>query len=288
MRNSIMMNRTLIAVALLLLPFKILAQGVCYTYEDSLTICRLLNDKDVVESEGKVLALAKKFIGIPYVPATLEINDEEKLVVNTRQFDCTTFVETVCALFVCKKKGVRDFDGYCHQLRSIRYREGKLSGYESRLHYFSDWIADNQQLGFVKELQEPVPPFTAHQCIIAHFMSSHPDKYKALKNNPLLVRKIRDVEHRISGNACSFIPKAMLSANRLLSKVIANGDILAITCNIEGLEIAHLGFAVWVNDTLHLLHASSKNKKVCVGTVSLSDYLMKNRSFTGVRVVRLL
>lgn len=48
-----------------------------------------------------MLWFGKKFIGVPYVGGTLDRAEEEKLVINTSELDCTTFVEIVTALTRC-------------------------------------------------------------------------------------------------------------------------------------------------------------------------------------------
>lgn len=45
-----------------------------------------------------MLKYGLSFLKTPYVAHTLEVNDEEKLVVNFDEVDCTTFVEYVLAL----------------------------------------------------------------------------------------------------------------------------------------------------------------------------------------------
>ena len=76
--------------------------GVCYQQSDSLTICRLLDEAHgLPRTTNFPLFFARKFLGVPYVAHTLEVNDSEQLVVNTRQLDCTTLVETVTALTLC-------------------------------------------------------------------------------------------------------------------------------------------------------------------------------------------
>ena len=65
-----------------------------------------------------------------------------------------------------------------------------------------------------------------------------------------------------------------------------DGDILAITCNKPGLDIAHLGFAVWRRDGLHLLNASMLHKKVVEEPLTLYQYMLKHKTFTGIRVVK--
>ena len=83
------------------------------------------------------VAIGKTFIGIPYVAKTLEIGETESLVVNLHGLDCTTFVENVLAFGLLLKDGKTDFDSFTNTLETIRYKEGKLDDYESRLHYFA-------------------------------------------------------------------------------------------------------------------------------------------------------
>ena len=255
-----------------------------YQRADSLKICQLLSQAN---RETSVLWFARQFLNVPYVAHTLEVNDEERLVVNTRQLDCTTFVETVTALKLCAQQGKRGFDDYQQILQTLRYRQGRLAGYPSRLHYFTDWIRDKVAMRLVDDIQQPNPPFTAVQTVYVDYMSTHPTAYKALKANAALIPEIRAQEQSLTGLKVRYIPKRMVRNKTLLRKAVKDGDILAITCNKKGLEIAHLGFAVWRNDGLHLLNASMIHKKVVEEPMSLYQYLQKHKSHTGIRVVRI-
>ena len=284
------MNRTnrlarwLVAICLLaLLPLSSQAQ-VTYQYADSVKICKLLRQAD---SEANTLWIARQFMGVPYVAHTLEVNDSEQLVVNTRQLDCTTLVETVTALKLCIAKDKRTWKDYLDVLRSLRYRQGVLDGYPSRLHYFTDWIDDKQLMGFVSEVQKPNPPFSAVQKIAVNYMSEHPQAYKALKAHQELVPVIRKQEEALTGKTYRYIPKTAVKNTKLLRQAVKDGDIIAITCNKKGLDIAHLGFAVWRKDGLHLLNASLLHKKVVEESMTLYQYLQKHPTFTGIRVVRI-
>ena len=66
-----------------------------------------------------------------------------------------------------------------------------------------------------------------------------------------------------------------------------DGDIIAITTNLPGLDVAHVGMAEYINGTLHLLHASSTLGKVVVSEEPLSQMLRNNKSWSGIRVVRM-
>lgn len=50
------------------------------------------------ETGNAMLKYGLNFLKTPYVAHTLEVNEEEKLVVNFDEVDCTTFVEYVLAL----------------------------------------------------------------------------------------------------------------------------------------------------------------------------------------------
>jgi hypothetical protein len=258
---------------------------VTYTHADSLTICRLLAKAD---TKTTTLWFARQFLGIPYVAHTLEVNDDEQLVVNTRQLDCTTLVETVMALTICAHQGKRTWNDYLTALRTLRYRQGVMNGYTSRLHYFSDWIRDKQAMGIVTEIQSPNPPFTAVQRVNVNYMSTHPTAYKALKAQPKLVPVIRQQEQQLTGTKARYIPKSALRrSTKALRQAVHDGDIIAITCNKKGLDIAHLGFAVWKKDGLHLLNASMIHKKVVEEPMTFYQYLQKHPSHTGIRVIRI-
>ena len=266
----------------------VLVQGVTaqttYQRADSVKICQLLGQAN---RETSVLWLARQFLGVPYVAHTLEVNDDERLVVNTRQLDCTTFVETVTALKMCAQTGKLSFADYQAVLRQLRYRQGRMAGYPSRLHYFTDWIRDKADMQLVTDVQQPNPPFTAVQTVDVNYMSTHPDAYKALKANAALIPEIRAQEQSLTGMKVRYIPKRLLRNSALLRKAVKDGDILAITCNKKGLDIAHLGFAVWRSDGLHLLNASMIHKKVVEEPMTLYQYMQKHKTHTGIRVVRI-
>ena len=277
------MKRLFIYIIGIMLTLGAKAQ-VTYQRVDSIRICQLLGQAN---RQTSVLWIARQFLDVPYVAHTLEINDDEHLVVNTRQLDCTTLVETVTALKLCAQDGKHAFADYLDALRQLRYRQGRLNGYPSRLHYFTDWIRDKAAMQIVEDIQQPNPPFSAVQSVSVNYMSTHPEAYKALKANPSLVPEIRASEQLLTGLKVRYIPKRLLRNNALLRSVVKEGDILAITCNKKGLDIAHLGFAVWRKDGLHLLNASMLHKKVVEEPMTLWQYMQKHKTFTGIRVVRI-
>ncbi|MCD8290961.1 MAG: DUF1460 domain-containing protein [Prevotella sp.] len=288
-----MLNKIRYIIDILFVSVLLLITEPCNAYEvqylsdDSLRVMGILEDTGKQNDDvNLILYIACKMLDIPYVAHTLEVNKTEKLVVNLRELDCTTFVENVLALYLCIKQNSNTFATFCHNLCKIRYRSGCEPHYVKRLHYFTDWIADNTEMGFCEEIQSPIPPFSSTQTISVNFMSSHPDKYKMLRENPDYLPYIKDMEKAINGKTYKFIPKSEMNNNDLLKSVIKDGDIIAITTNIGGLDIQHLGFAVWHSDGLHLLNASSIHHKVVEEPMTLYRYLKKQKTMTGVRVVR--
>ena len=113
-------------------------QGVVCAATDAAEVQRLLSDKSLKTP----LDFARKFLGRPYVAATLEVADPEQVVVNLQGLDCATLVETSQALAMTRREGKTDVASYTRNLEKIRYFDGKNRGYTSRLHYLSFWMAD--------------------------------------------------------------------------------------------------------------------------------------------------
>ena len=232
-----------------------------------------------------IIAIARELRGIPYVAKTLEVNKQEKLVVNLSQLDCTTYVENVLAIYLCIKNGKTSVDDYAHYLRMVRYQNGEVS-YTARQHYFTDWIYENTQKGFVEEIQSPNPPFSATQTLRIDFMSTQASLYPMLKDNPQMIERIAKTEQLLSGKKFSYIPKSAIHNTKLLRSAIHDGDIIAITTSKAGLDTSHIGIAVWHKDGLHMLNASQIHKKVVEEPMTLYQYMQKHPSQTGIRIVR--
>ena len=264
--------------------------AVTYTREDSLRVVRLLEQGKQKATAPLHLWYAHQLVGTPYVAATLEINKTEELIVNLRQLDCTTFVETAVALAMTTRQGSTRFDDYCRNLEKIRYRNGRLNGYASRNHYFTQWISSNEQLGIVSERQSSQPPFTAVQTIDLHYMSLHPQLYPMLKNDKEAQALIRKFEQQEQGRKFRYIPHNQLNQQRQSPLgIIRDGDILAIVTKKDGLDTSHIGFAQWDSKgQLHLLNASQIHKRVILEPMTLYQYMGKHPTQLGVRVISVI
>lgn len=231
---------------------------------------------------GKTMvAVGKTFMSTPYVAKTLEIGDTETLVINLQGLDCTTYVENVLDFSLMLEKGESSFDDFTENLKNIRYKDGELEGYASRLHYFSEWIANNEKKGLLKDVTAEIGGTEITKDI--NFMSTHRKLYPFLGDDENFA-KIQASEYYLNDQAICILPQHQIAANEHL---IHTGDIIALTTSIDGLDITHTGIATLEEDgRIHLLHASTGSMEVEVSKLPLADYLKKIKSNTGIMVAR--
>ena len=240
----------------------------------------LAPDRELPMSE-LVIKVAKHFLGTPYVAGTLEI-EPERLTINTRETDCILFVEMCLAMSLTAKDAEPTFEKYVDNLRRLRYRNGKVDGYASRLHYTSEWIIQGETRGIFHEVSRQCGGSVLDQKF--NFMSNHPASYKQLKDNPKAVAKIRIAEQNLETWDYWYIPKADLP--RCIQN-IKTGDIIGFNSSTPGLDIAHVAYAYWEGDTLTFIHASMSEKKVVINKTPLVEYTNGIKGHNGLRVVRL-
>ena len=233
--------------------------------------------------QERIPIIATFFIGTPYQGNTLNVNQEEKLVINLRALDCVTFVENVMALATLPDFQPSYEVQFTENLRKIRYRKGEIEDYSSRLHYSSDWLYDLHQRQLIHDVTAQVGgiPFQPN----VYFMSEHHERYPQLQNDASMVKKIRQVEAAINKRSMYYIPKMQVA--QAYDK-IEQGDVLLITTNLKGLDTSHLGFAYKKGGIVYLLHASSTAKMVVVSAQPLKEYMAGIRSQTGIMVGRVV
>lgn len=239
---------------------------------------------------GEAIArIGETFVGDPYTPGTLEVAEPEALVVNLREFDCVTFVEAAVALARVVQgvaPEVTDPEAlkarYIEELAQLRYRHGVIDGYPSRLHYFSEWIADNEDRGRVQAISHLLGGTEVVQDI--NFMSSHSDAYRQLADGGNL-EVMRQLEQRLSQ-----VPLYPVRQNRVgqFTDDIQTGDIIAATSTVEGLDVAHTGIAIHKDGALRLMHAPLVGSTVEISDLPLAERLVGIRSQDGIFVARAL
>lgn len=226
---------------------------------------------------------AKYFLGKPYVASTLEVPGTERMVVNLREFDCTTFVENCIALSQVIKSGDFSYDNYLQTLITMRYRDGEVAGYTSRLHYTSDWIYENEKHGLLRNISSEIGGEKVKKDV--NFMTTHPQLYKHLKGNAQNIEKLDKIEKNISKrNAYEILPTAAIYNSQ---QKIKTGDIIVFATSIAGLDYSHIGIAYWQKEELHFIHASSKARQVIIEQKTLLEYCQTSKSCTGVTVLRI-
>ena len=239
-----------------------------------------------------VIAISKSFQGRPYVAHTLDGNETEQLVVDFWAFDCTTFLETTLALSLSRHQLTNDRDTaqfdrlFRENLTRIRYRNGQIDGFASRLHYFSEWLINNEQKGILQDVTSQIGGIRVTKPV--SYMTKCTWKYPRLAD-PATRKQMALIESAISQQRFWFIPKKQI---RDIEYCLQEGDIIMLTASRPGLDMKHVGFVVWQTGEdgtrrAHLLHASSQYGEVMISEEPLADYVQWNRQFSGIRVARL-
>lgn len=254
--------------------------------EDTTRIANILTETYAMRYpsvSARTIAIAKQFIGTPYVAHTLEV-EPEALVVNLDELDCTTFVDVVLALSYTvgeRRMGWQDFE---YNLRRMRYRSGEINGYASRLHYNCDWAMDNIHRGNIIDVTT-LASKCFYQVRTIDYMSAHREDYPALADS-LTFERVLSIENGYRNHRFPYIKVNDLGSKEVLS-VLREGDVVAFVSARKDLDVTHLGFLVKENGKLHVLHASSTDGKVEVSNVPLQEFVKRNRHWIGIRVYRL-
>jgi len=256
---------------------------------DTTRITRLLTDAARMLREqpqpvtGPVVAgIAETFIGTPYKGGTLE-GKPEMLTVNLDSLDCTTFVETIVAIVLTVEDNRTAWQDYLFTLEQLRYRQGKMDGYSSRLHYPSDWIVDNVHRGNLREMTDRLPG-VAYQVKTLDYMTAHRDAYPALADTAEY-DKLKNFEIGYRSHRFPYIRAGALQGKWGRDN-LSTGDIILFTTKTPGLDVSHMGIIIMQKDGPHLLHASSREGKVVLDPRPLSEYMTKNRNLSGARIIR--
>ncbi len=226
------------------------------------------------------LRMAESFLDVPYVAHTLEANETEQLVCRFDALDCTTLVDVSVALALAKKKNL-DYPQFLDQMTRLRYQDGRIDGYPSRLHYFLSWRNQGISNGLLTDVTEQLGGIPYDKSI--DFMSAHADLYKGISSETAL-NSIKTNEKRLNNAKYDFIPKAQV---KKIEAKLQDGDIIGITSTIPGLDCNHQGVVKKKGDRAYLVHASTTAHRVIVSPTPLSDYLNSIKRHSGIIVLRL-
>lgn len=226
---------------------------------------------------GKIGAL---LIGTPYIGGTLEGPGPEVCRVDLTGLDCVTFFENVLAMARCAKLGTPTWDAFVKQVTQTRYRDGRLAGYTSRLHYTSEWIENNVVKGVIQDVTQDIGGDVFP--VRVSFMSEHPQYYPALKADTSLVSVMAAIERRLATSTRYIVPRERIVD---IEHQLQTGDIVAIATSKAGLDYAHTGMIVREDDRARFMHASLTQKKVILDG-RLSDYVASVKTHLGVSILR--
>lgn len=228
------------------------------------------------EGENPVAKLARTYLGRGYAAHTLDRDRVERLVMRRDSVDCTTLVEMVLAEALCPSRPDS-------ALLLLRYRDGRLDGYASRLHYVADWAENAVRHGLLIDVTALHCPSTTKLNLF--FMTRHHTRYPALQRSPGARRLMAERERALTGQTVH-----VLGRNSLMRGVpswIRPGDVIALTTARPGLDVSHMGIAVMHRGRIHLLHASLTAGKVIVDPLPLDKMVADGRRrWTGIRVFR--
>jgi hypothetical protein len=241
---------------------------------------------------GRAAATAgEQALGTPYEAFTLEEYlraggspaRTEPLTLSLTRFDCVTLVEACIALArLARAEDAPDWEGFGREMERLRYRGGERGGYLSRLHYFSEWIADNARRGGMRDLGRELGGVADERPL--RFMGTHRDSYPALVD-PEVYAALLAHERTLDGHTRWVVPTARIPE---IADRIQTGDVLAFATAIEGLDVTHSAFAYRdAGGVLRVLHAPLSGGVVEVTRSTLQEYVQGIRRSTGILVARL-
>lgn len=286
--SRISMVVLMLAVALQA-PVAASAQGVAQGNISQESVQKYVELSKVLQANGQksvpelMVVVAKQMLGTEYVAGTLE-RVPEQLVVSLTQTDCILFVESCLAMALNAKQGIYHPDSLCATIQSLRYRDGKVDGYASRIHYTSEWIRQGEARGIFREITDVLSRDNLSGQRFS-YMTEHSDAYRQLKGNPAEVARIAEMEASLNKFTDYFvIPKEAVSK---MEHLLKDGDILGFNSTVKGLDIAHVALVYHKeNGQVGFIHASQADGKVVIDEKSIADYVNARKSNNGIRIVR--
>lgn len=227
---------------------------------------------------------ARQLLGTPYVAHTLE-GDQEMLTINIHELDCLTFIETLYSLTRATLNRRYSWRDFAANIENIRYRGGEMGDYSSRIHYISEWIIDNHIRGNLVEIT-PDLPHVDYMIKNIDYMTHHTDSYRQLKNDSVMVEKIRRYELR--RHRFPYVKRSWLN-DKAVKAALRSGDFVSLVTKTEGLDVSHNGIII-VDDKgdPYLLDASMSGGKVMLEGKPLFKYLERSKTNIGIRVFRMM
>lgn len=231
--------------------------------------------------------------GTPYEAFTLEAYlraggspiRTEPLTLSLTRFDCVSLVEACLAIARVARGPAETGDelwkAFAREMERQRYRGGERGGYATRLHYFSEWLADNEARGLVRRIGADLGGLPDERPL--RFMTENRESYPALADDRVLA-EIVEQERALDGLTRHVIPTSGIDG---VTDGIRSGDVVAFATGIEGLDVSHAAFAYRDGDgVLRVLHAPLTGGVVEITDDTLRQYTARTRRSTGILVAR--
>jgi len=232
-------------------------------------------------------------IGTPYEAFTLEGYlraggspvRTEPLTLSLTRFDCVSLVEACLAISRVARGPAETseglWNGFAREMERQRYRGGERGGYASRLHYFSEWLADGEARGLVQRIGADLGGLPDERPL--RFMTENRESYPALADDQVLVA-IAERERALDALTRHVIPIRRIDE---VTDGIRSGDVVAFATGIEGLDVSHAAFAYRDRmDIVRVLHAPLTGGVVEITDTTLRQYTARTRRSTGILVAR--
>ena len=236
------------------------------------------------EANALIEFYARRLLGTPYVAHTLE-GDEEMLTINIHELDCLTFIETLYSLTRATLDHRYSWRDFAANIENVRYRGGEMGDYSSRIHYISEWIIDNHVRGNLVEIT-PDLPHVDYMVKNIDYMTHHTDSYRQLKDDSVMVEKIRRYELR--NHRFPYLKRSWLD-DKAVKAALRSGDFVSLVTKVEGLDVSHNGIIIIdEKGDPYLLDASMSGGKVMLEPKPLFKFLEKSKTNIGIRVFRMM
>ena len=202
---------------------------------------RLIADAAKIKNIGERIAfLSEKFLGTPYKESMLigAPTIPEKLVINTKNFDCFTFLDCIEAMRLS-----RSFADFHENLIRVRYKAG-IVRYDRRNHFFTDWSEQNR--AFVSDRTKEIGGKKTET--VTKILNRKDDGSSLLPGIAPIKRII------------SYITSEGM--NKTVCALLQTGDYVGIYSDLPGLDVSHVGIVVKDGPYINFRHASSAARKV--------------------------
>ncbi|MUG90837.1 DUF1460 domain-containing protein [Bombella sp. ESL0385] len=225
--------------------------------------------------QERIVLMSQFMKGTPYLAQPLigSATTQEELILSWRGVNCMTFVEIILA-------ASRSFtvEQFIHALIATRYRHHHVT-FTERRHFYSDWLYGTPIL--CRDLSPHFP------------YAQHISKTLNLKLPPTSPANTAPEDRYLPGiplkkRLITYLPTKPLLDNlhhHTIKTHIKSGDVIGIYSPLPGLDVFHIGLAIWRGHELLFRNASSLPEHRYVVDTPLADYLKERRGIVLYRPI---